>query len=266
MDFKFQGVSPSHLGGINVMFKDSFVACVKAGGKILREDKSTVFMPFGSEYSILMKNLESKKAVVSISIDGQDVLDGKKLIVNANSELELERFLEKLDKGNKFRFIEKTAKISEHRGDKIDDGIIRVEFQFEKSLPTYSPLVYPTGVRYGGQSILRSTSFSVSNTTSVSYDSIPLESAPPMAASSPAVTEDGITVKGSESAQQFAQGYVGALEQEKHVITLQIKGVKDSGTVVEQPITVQTKKKCPTCGTTSKGTAKYCSECSTFLE
>lgn len=64
-------------------------------------------------------------------MDGKDPWDGERFVISPNSTLEL-----KGDKANKaFRFIQKTQKISEHRGDRIDDGIVRIEFQFEKALP-----------------------------------------------------------------------------------------------------------------------------------
>ena len=116
-----------------MMYKKDFICVIKINdGKILREHNNIIHLPFGSEYNICLKNLRNEKALVSVEIDGADVLNGSKLIVNGNSTINLERFLEDLDKGNRFKFIEKTEKISEYRGDKVEDGIIRIEFQFEK--------------------------------------------------------------------------------------------------------------------------------------
>ena len=57
-------------------YKDQFVVEVKTDGQILRVRDGAVYLPYGCEYSILLKNLNSKKASVKISIDGEDVLDG----------------------------------------------------------------------------------------------------------------------------------------------------------------------------------------------
>lgn len=116
------------------MFKDNLVVAIKANGKILREVEDKALLPFGTEYSILIKNLDSKRAKVKVWIDGTDATEDIHLVVNANSEITLERFVKKgnMKEGNKLKFIEKTQKISDHRGDKIDDGFIRVEWQFEK--------------------------------------------------------------------------------------------------------------------------------------
>jgi hypothetical protein len=117
---------------VKMMYNTGIVCVVKCNGKILREDKDFVTLPFSSEYSILLKNLETRKAKVNVSIDGQDVLDGNSLILNPNTETELEGFMKGIQGKNKFRFIQKTKEISDFRGDRLDDGIIRVEYWFEK--------------------------------------------------------------------------------------------------------------------------------------
>lgn len=115
-----------------MMYSEGLVVVVKCNGKILREDKDLVTLPFGSEYSILLKNLESRKAQLKVSVDGQDVLDGNFLILQPNSEAEIEGFVKGHLGKNKFKFIQKTKEISDYRGDRLDDGIIRVEYWFEK--------------------------------------------------------------------------------------------------------------------------------------
>ena len=116
-------------------YKDQFVVEVKCRGKILRVQDDIVRLPFGSEYSLYLKNLNSRKASVKISIDGEDVLDYQSLILQPNSSTELEGFLRGTQATNKFKFINKTKEIQDHRGDRIDDGIIRVEFAYEKAEP-----------------------------------------------------------------------------------------------------------------------------------
>jgi hypothetical protein len=130
-----------YLKGATMMYQDKLVAVVKCGGRILRErdirsGDATVLIPFGDEYSIEMQNLYTERAVVSITIDGVDVLCGRKIILDPNKRFELERFLDDLSAGNRFKFIQKTAQIIEARGDKLDDGFIRIEWQYEK--PRYA--------------------------------------------------------------------------------------------------------------------------------
>ena len=138
------------------MYQSKLVASLKANGKVLREFKDTVYIPFGSEYSFLIKNLNTTRALVNIFIDGEDVIEGG-LVLNAGQEVDLERYVKNgnLSSGNKFKFIERTANIEDHRGVKLEDGLIRIEFQYEKPRPVINlndvygnnGLQYPPGVR-----------------------------------------------------------------------------------------------------------------------
>ena len=120
------------------MYKNQLAVAIKHNGKILRETKDLVKLPFGSEFSVLVKNLNSRRAKFTLHIDGQDVLDGEEIIVNANSEVEMKRFIRNgnMNEGNAFKFIERTATIEDGpRGIKVDDGVVRVEFWFEQEAP-----------------------------------------------------------------------------------------------------------------------------------
>jgi len=246
------------------------VAVIKVDGKIMRENDGEVYIPFGSEYSILLKNLSNKRALVSITIDGQDVLNGSKLIIQPNNSIELKRFLENLDHGNRFKFIQKTDKIKNHRGDRADDGIIRIEYWFESSPPiatniNYPKVIYSSLEWNNNTSAVNSHIISNShlNNTICSYNcnnSITV----PSINHNEVKLDDGITVKGSECNQKFNLGVIGSLELTSNVIIIQLKGYIDNK-IVESPITVQTKLKCLTCGTLNKSTHKYCKECGTYL-
>lgn len=117
-----------------MMYSNKLVASLKANGKILREFKDTVYIPFGSEYSFLLKNLHTQRAVVNIFIDGTNVVEGG-LVIASGQEVNLERYIKNgnLSEGNRFKFIERTAAIEDGpRGVKLEDGLIRIEFQYEK--------------------------------------------------------------------------------------------------------------------------------------
>jgi hypothetical protein len=118
------------------MHKEKLVVCIKCNGKILREFGEIVKVPFGSEYSIYLKNLNTARAIVNITIDGKEVVENG-LIINANSSLDLERFVKtsNLEKGNKLKFIQRNSKIEENRGIGAEDGLIVVSYEFEKPAP-----------------------------------------------------------------------------------------------------------------------------------
>lgn len=115
-----------------MMYSNGLAFAVKVGGKVLREFGDKVYVPFGSEYSLLIKNQKQERALVNITIDGRAVTDGG-FIIDGKGTLDIERFVKDLDKGNKFKFIERTKKIEDgKRGAKVDDGLIVVDFQYEQ--------------------------------------------------------------------------------------------------------------------------------------
>lgn len=116
-----------------MMYNTKLAAAIKVNGKILREFKDTVYVPFGSEYSIHLKNLNTVRAIVNVFIDGTNVVPGG-LVLNAGQDCDLERSIANgnMNEGNKFKFIERTGAVEQHRGIKLEDGIVRIEYEFEK--------------------------------------------------------------------------------------------------------------------------------------
>ena len=249
-----------------MVYSDKLVVVLKHKGKILREHKDVVTLPFGSEYSVLIKNLNSVKAKISIAIDGEDVLDGQALLVDANTTTELKGFLKGNKATNRFRFIEKTEKISNYRGDRIDDGIIRVEYQFEKQW-NWDWNMWSTPVVYNDPAGPTCNSYYVGSN--------PIQSKGPVFGANlnnlnccthnMRTNEDGITVKGSEVHQGFKYGDVGILEDTKHTIVLKLRGTNKMHNKVEKPILVKQRLLCNTCGVKSKSFNKYCPNCGTYL-
>ena len=272
------------------MYNSKLVASIKANGKVLREFKDTVYIPFGSEYSILLKNLNTVKALINVYIDGDNVVPGG-LVLNAGQEVDLQRAIRNgnMNEGNRFKFIERTSNIEDHRGIKLEDGLIRVEYQFEKIFQRQDGIQWNqiniaapyTGQPYNGNptwtvnnSVLRSsghvhdgvacsdmsyaaTNMAVGATLSASA-ATSLNTAPQ--------SETGITVPGSKSDQKFVTASWFATETEKHNIILKLLGETPDNEAVRKPITVKAKPKCVTCGKQNKATAKFCSECGTALE
>jgi hypothetical protein len=243
-----------------MMYASKMAAAIKVSGKVLREFKDTVYIPFGSEYSILLKNLNTTRAVVNVFIDGEDQVPGG-IVLNAGQEVDLERSVknDNLTEGNKFKFIERTGAVEQHRGIKLEDGLVRIEYQFEQPA---RPIVWNTSNISGGiypqGGILRGVNdvrYEVTCSTAT-YDATSVNSAHGL------LNDAGITVPGSRSDQRFSTAYVGALESTKHSMVFKLLG----GEAVKQAVTVKHKPKCVTCGKQNKATAKFCVECGTALE
>ena len=253
-----------------MMYNNKMVASIKVAGKIMREDQETVYLPFGSEYSMLLKNLNSKKALLKIEIDGQEVSPNG-LIIHPNQTIDLERFIVNgnMNEGPRFKFIEKTEEISDYRGDNVEDGILRISYQYEAVLPTtwiYPSNVYgdATNVFYKG-SLRGSSGGSGGNqvygvgmdnfNVGCSLDGATHDSNVTVGSTSVNTNQAGITTHGSKSEQSFSKGHIGLLEAQEHVICLQLKG-QIAGHEVQAPVTVDVSFKCPNCGKSSS--SKFC--------
>ena len=258
------------------MYKNKLAVALKSAGKVLREFGETVYVPFGSEYSILVKNLNTVRALVKIEIDGVDVGDGTRFVVDGNDKLNLERFIKNsnMKEGNRFKFIERTENIEDHRGVGIEDGLIRIEFNFEKiPEPVYvpDPWVFSdnSSCRKGGPNLdmkgtLRSRSINVSDNTAM-YSASIAGADVSNDVMSLADNDAGITVPGSISDQEFHTTNWFPTESETHVVILQMLGQTEDNRQVVKPVTVKAKPKCSTCGRTNRATAKFCTECGTSL-
>lgn len=241
-----------------MMYESKLAAAIKVDGKVLREFKDTVHIPFGSEYTILLKNLNTTRAVVNVFIDGNDMVPGG-LVLDPGREVDLERSVKNgnLTEGNRFKFIERTGSVEKHRGVGIEDGLVRIEFQFEQPPrpitwnTTNINAIYPQGGILRG---VNDVHYGVTCSTA-SYDATSVNSSHSL------LNDVGITVPGSHSSQKFSTAYVGALESVKHSMVFKLFG----GTM-PKPITVKHKPKCVTCGKQNKATSKFCQECGTALE
>lgn len=122
-----------------MVYNNKLVVAIKVAGKVLKEFGDTVYVPFGSEYSILIKNMHTTRAVVKLKIDGKDVL-GSDLLINPGQDAEIERGDIKSSVGSRFKFIERTERIENHRGIGLEDGLVSVEYQFEVERKVYTPI------------------------------------------------------------------------------------------------------------------------------
>ena len=256
-----------------MMYQDRLALAVKVQGKVLREFKDTVMVPFGSEYSLLIKNLNSLRALVSIQIDGRDIADGEQFVVDGNSSLDLERFMEAGNKeaGQRFKFIERTSRVEEHRGIGVEDGLIRVEFEFERQ-PRPIQWNPNTGIIYRGSAGHGTHHRTLCGSAGFSTPSVTIGTAHNIFASTDAVcstqacdtNEVGITVGGSISDQKFVEAAWFPTDGIKHVMVLKLAG-EVGQQLVKKAVTVKSKQKCETCGHLNKSGAKFCSECGTGL-
>jgi len=256
------------------MYYEKFVTSLRVDDRFLREENGVVKIPFGTEYSLYLKNLESRDAVVSVSIDGKDILDGNQLIVRGNSSTNLLGFLKNNVVKNKFRFIELTKEIEDLVGYNPEDSIIRIEFTYEKkkqnnyiinTIYNSEPTIYHKDWNYKdwNYTYCDYNNYNV-NTTSMGGNSSCCNYSN-ISESSPRSFDDvGITVYGGDCRQDFYTSYVGDLEDVSHTIVLRLSGYKDNKKV-STFITTKEKIYCPSCGKPNRSSNKFCTNCGGIL-
>jgi hypothetical protein len=267
--------------GNKMMYNNKCVVAAKANGKVLREFKDTIFVPFGSEYSLLIKNLNSVRAIFNIYIDGDNVVPGG-LVLAAGQEIDLERSIKNgnLNEGNKFKFISRTSDIENHRGIKLEDGIIRIEYQFEKVYQRQDGIqwntdLYGCPITFGNaqvpqSSIVRGMSniniAGSANCVATLDGGASAQNMTMLTATAQSVNDVGITVPGGKSEQKFDTVSWFPTEIEKHTIVLKILGETADNKPIPTPVTVKSKPKCTSCGKVNKVGSKFCNSCGTGLD
>lgn len=248
------------------MFKNNLVCAVKHNNKILREIDGAVFMPFQSEFSLLFKNLGDTKCCIRIKIDGEFATGHKSIVLDKNTEIDIKRFLDNdsLNTGNAFKFIKKTDKISAHRGDRIEDGIITIEFEWEdvKDPPTIRPEyiknLWPEPQIFP----YKNRPWYSPNTVYMNYSN---DITPRDVIRSSTSISDGITVKGSIVEQSFKESqFTGNGKINR--MSIKLFGILDDGTTVTEPTIVKKMIKCNVCGSKIKQTDNFCAACGASLK
>lgn len=254
-----------------MMQYEKFVVAVKAGEKFLRDQDGVVRLPFGTDYNLFLKNINSRDAVVSVSIDGEDVLGGSRLVVNANSKMELLGFLEGQSVKNKFRFIELTKEVEDRVGYSPLDSLIRLEIRYRKPKPIVQEITttytYPKWEYYPWTYTSRGTgTYSTSAyTSSADMPVVAMASCACNFTSNEPCSDVGVTVKGQQCNQEFSSIFIDDLEEQSHVMVIRLSGYRENNNKVETLIGSQEKIECPTCGRKNENKSKYCSNCGTFL-
>lgn len=237
------------------MYRKRCVMSVIHNGYPLKEDSGKIFMPFGSDYSIRLKNKHNEACVAKLFIDGVVTNKLGDFIIQPNSSIEIDRFVDKsLDKGEKFKFVEISNK-------EVDDptseenGIVRVEFRLGEKITNdvwadvhqyfYNTYQYPdnnTIKDFYASDTARNIKYTTNSNSVVCG----------MSANSCSKKSDGATIRGDESKQNFSYGFV---ELSDEVITMELK---IAGVVTNNN---KRDKYCSLCGTNIRSIDRYCFNC-----
>jgi len=244
------------------MYKSKLVAAIKVNNQTLREEGETVRLPFGSEYSLYLQNLNyAKRCVLSINIDGTPVT-GEGLVLGAGETATLEH---PIGDQRRFKFIERTAGIENYRGINPDDGLIVINYQFEVAVNIPTDLkpkfydYYSAPIFSDDRALNRSKQFRGIISHGLESFSIDAD-----CSASRSYNQVGITGHGSVSNQKFETTSIRTLEPQIHTIIFHLLGgvdcIKDGYKLVQKPVSVKTKKICSMCGRQFNSNVNYCQD------
>lgn len=216
-------------------FANQYVASIIYKNKIQREfnkdGQRTVQLPFDSEYSIRVQNKNSFKASVDILIDGISIFSsGKTLILNPFQTVDMERFVNDLNSGSKFKYVNLQKAIAEGHQDPSSKDFGVVSIVYTPELVRNTILTYTTPVYHDyNNPIFRSVGNSfTTNSVQTSFTSA-------VSATINVDTSVGGTVEGSKSNQQFQESNELVFWDYSNTTTIKIKLVGEDSSINKFP-------------------------------
>jgi len=196
----------------------------------VKEIEGKVTIPFDSEYIVFLRNSNDRDCTAKIWIDGALVSNFGDFIIEANSELNLERFVtESMQEGKRFKFVPlDNPEVDDP--DRKENGIIKVEFRLEKQCMRIKPFsISPFEYYWEDGDIIIIPGDNLSVLASGTSD-ITITDANTTWDCSGDITvytscsSLGATIAGSESKQSFHYANI-EVEDEPIVLTLKIMGI-----------------------------------------
>jgi len=211
---------------------NDFIVNVSNENGFAKEIDNQVVIPFESEYELLLKNNHDRKCTAKVWIDGALVSNFGDFIIDANSELNLGRFVtESMQDGKRFKFVPLDNPEVDDPSRK-ENGLIKVEFRLEKIVRQIQQIEIPnnqwhyylpcdsTFYRWNNNNILLDGQIT---TTLGDWNGSTLINDCCVNCSNTSA-QLGATIGGSQSDQSFTYANID-VEDEPTVIELRMKGI-----------------------------------------
>ena len=112
------------------MYKDTIAIAIKHGNKPLPEFNNKFLIPNNTTFSIYLKNINKKTAYIDIFVNEKKITLNK-IKLKEKESIDIHRAE---GTNHTFHFIEKTLELQKQRENKLEDGLIRIEVDFEQTL------------------------------------------------------------------------------------------------------------------------------------
>jgi len=225
--------------------------------QVLNETSGNVRLQFDSEYKIRLRNKNDFAILASVTIDGRSITQGPNsgVIIESNGKIELERWIDNISTGNKFKFVSINHPEAQDPFDS-NNGIIKVDFYREKKHKMYmagptikpyiDPYTYPPIIDKQHTWDFPGTFYCNSNSGLSQRGSCIGQSI---------LNDSGCTINGSKSDQKFS--YTDKVFENFCFtsMSMKIKGINKSS------VNVSSINYCAICGKRRKKTDNFCSKC-----
>lgn len=257
------------------MYLKDFVVTLEVKGQTCREFKNEqgrnlIYIPFGSDYSLQFRNMRNVRALVEVKIDGAEVTAGG-LVIGANSSSSLTGKIDGDSTKNQFRFIRKTERIKNVRGDKPMDSVVEVKVTFEEDW-------YELKRRLDNADIWRKKSIKSCGITwqsdrtesplrsfsSYNQADSGLSSLNQIGFNCSANIEGGLTVPGTPTNVNYS---TTSFRRSSDVTSVSffLTGTNPESLPIAQPVVTRSERICPTCRFRNPNTDRWCGDCGTCL-
>lgn len=266
------------------MHNNNVTLAIMVDGKSLYEDKSNVFIPFGTEYQIFVKNNNDFDIYVKVNVS---LFNDDIFLVRAKSKRTIKGFSED-DVFYSFRFIEKIKEIVDNKANRFSGSDISINVYRKdnplETLTTRRIADEPFGTKiftHGLGTSIHDIAFnqknkpSIANTTeidpnkvSISYDNtssdLQLNGSTNSISPEIAASLSGIQTYGKPVDESIDLINIGNRMSIASFNFLFI-GVDSSGHKITKPLYSKDIINCKVCNSKSKPSENYCSKCGSFI-
>lgn len=123
------------------MYKEGFATAVLVDGRVVREENGISRIPFGTEYTVRLKNKYPEPVAADVFIDGKLVNEAGHLFVPGNGTVDLDRWIFKDKTDRKLQFVKLTEGGKGVEANEQENGVIEVRFYKPKKADQLSRII-----------------------------------------------------------------------------------------------------------------------------
>jgi hypothetical protein len=256
--------------GEQMMYSNGFAFAIKNNNKPLAEfniaGENLVYLPFGSEFEIFLKNTLDCRASVEMLVNGINIWGDENLLLNRKSQETIKSFQ---PSGKALLFEREGCEGNYSVGDP-ENG--KIEVRIRKELPYFTTSWSSSsnsgkwnsfGPIYGGWNSSTIKPREIRYTSSVSSPDV-CNHVSSTTYNNNLSLESGVVVEGTQTGERTISSSIGSLEAQETIFRIRLIGQLEEKQIVD-PVTTRDVRfiYCTNCGNRNKQIDNFCSKCGT---